>query len=67
MKVSGFIQSYTPRTQYTARYIVGTQYILLGKGVVGATDNVSGWEGFMDIQVHLGSSSTPQALSTDKA
>lgn len=67
MKVSGFIQSYTPRTQYTARYVSGTQYIFTGKDSGGGTDNASDWEGFMDIQAHLWPSSTPLALSTDKA
>ena len=35
--------------------------------MVGGTDSASGWEHFMDIQVHLWSRSTPLALSTDKA
>ena len=67
MKVSDFIQSYTPRTQYTARYVVGTQYIFTGKENGGGNRQCLGLGHFMDIQVHLWSFSTPLALSTDKA
>ena len=57
MKVSGFIQSYTPRTQYTARYVSGTQYIFTGKDSGGGNRQCLGLGGFYG---HSGSSLAQQ-------